>query len=189
MTNYENDNLEHEFGRPLLNSEILDYATQHDLPIFDSMDGSLNNKKAPVSISIIAPDIRDNDMNNEWQNRIAKPLLIRSWELSNQWGTSNTYINMAEAIGFIIREYTVPQDLPIIYITDSSNARTLQQNLCNRNKFMHRKLIRSVKQGIDHSIANHIENLTSRWMREDQINTHTEEVYERVMGVYKIWAN
>ena len=50
------------------------------------------------------------------------------------------------------------------------------------------KLIRSVKQGIDHSIANHIENLTSRWMREDQINTHTKEVYERGMGVYKIWA-
>ena len=93
-TNYENDNLEHEFGRPLLNSEILDYATQHDLPIFVSIDGSLNNKKATVSISIIAPDIRDNDINNEWQNRIAKPLLIRSWELLNQWGTSNTCINM-----------------------------------------------------------------------------------------------
>jgi hypothetical protein len=125
-TNYENDNLEHEFGRPLLNSEILDYATQHDLPIFVSIDGSLNNKKATVSISIIAPDIRDNDINNEWQNRIAKPLLIRSWELLNQWGTSNTCINMAEALGFIIGEYTVPPDLPIIYITDSNNAWTLQ---------------------------------------------------------------
>jgi hypothetical protein len=43
-----------------------------------------------------------------------------------------------------------------------------------------------VKQGINHSIANHIEYLTSRWMIEDQLNTHTKETYKRGMEVCKI---
>jgi hypothetical protein len=29
---------------------------------------------------------------------------------------------MAEAIGFIIGEYTIPPNMPIIYMTDSDNA-------------------------------------------------------------------
>jgi hypothetical protein len=64
-----------------------------------------------------------------------------------------TFINMAKAIGFIIGEYAIPSDLPIIYITDSNNARTLQRNIKNQDMFTHQKMIRNVKQGIDHSIA------------------------------------
>lgn len=52
---------------------------------------------------------------------------------------------MANALCFIIGEYTIPLDLPIIYVTDSNNSRTLQCK--NGNKFTHH-------QGIDHSIAN-----------------------------------
>jgi len=47
---------------------------------------------------------------------------------------------MAEAIGVIIGEYTIPSDLPILYITDSNNAHTLQRNIKFRDKFAHCKL-------------------------------------------------
>jgi hypothetical protein len=40
---------------------------------------------------------------------------------------------MAETIGFILGEYTIPSDLPILYITDSNNARTLQWRVKNRD--------------------------------------------------------
>jgi hypothetical protein len=129
------------------NEEILNYATQHELPIFVSIDGSLKNESATVSVSIVAPDIQLTDTMNEWQNRPAKVLLIRSWKLPTKWGMSKTCINMAETLGFIIVEYTIPLDMPIIYITDSNNARTLQQNIRFKDKLTHCKMIRQVKQG------------------------------------------
>jgi len=45
--------------RRLLNNKILEFVTQHDLPVFVSIAGSLVENEATVSISIIAPDIRD----------------------------------------------------------------------------------------------------------------------------------
>jgi hypothetical protein len=72
-------------------------------------------------------------------------------------------------MGFIIGEYTIPSDTPIIYITDSNNARTLQWNIKNSHKFTHRKMIRGVKQGIDHSIANQLEYLTSKWPKDTDL--------------------
>jgi len=63
----------------LLDHEILDYATQHDLAIFVSIDGSLDSTGvATTTISVIAPDIRETDSRQacEWQHRIAKVLLI-----------------------------------------------------------------------------------------------------------------
>ena len=110
----------------LLDSEILELASQHDLPIFISIDGGYDqNGMATTSICILAPDIRDADAINgtEWQNRPAKILLIRSWCLPKK------SINMAEAMGFIIGEYTIPANLPVIYITDSNNARSLQKRI------------------------------------------------------------
>ncbi len=168
-----------DIHRPLYNAEILEIATRGDLPIFVSIDGSLSNGSATVSCSIVAPDIKHNDIDMEWQHRPAKALLIRSWKLPQHWGTSPTCINMAEALGFIIGEYSIPSDLPIIYITDSNNARTLQQNLKNGDKFTHRKMIRCIKQGIDHSIANHLEYLISKWPRMEQLSAHTIEMYKR----------
>jgi hypothetical protein len=117
-------------NHPLSDTEIIEYATQHDLPIFASIDGSLtDNGIATVSVNLLAPDIRPFDIDTEWQHRIAKILLTRSWQLPKQWGTGKTCINKAEALGFIIGEYTIPSDLPVIYITDSNNARTLQRNV------------------------------------------------------------
>jgi hypothetical protein len=126
----------------LSDMEILDAALQHDLPIFVSIDGSFDDEGvACTTISVLAPDIRDTNMinSNAWQNRLAKVLLICSWRLPTYWGTGTAGINMAEAIGFILGEYTIPADLPIIYITDSNNARTLQRNIVNLKKFTHRK--------------------------------------------------
>jgi hypothetical protein len=42
--------------------EIILNAMQHDLPLFVSIDGNLNNRNgnATVSISIVAPDIAKN---------------------------------------------------------------------------------------------------------------------------------
>jgi len=83
----------------LHDSEILEYATQHDLPVYISIDGSYgDNGIAFTSICIVALDIRDTDTldGNEWQNRRAKLLLIRSMRLPKCWGTGKASINMAE---------------------------------------------------------------------------------------------
>jgi hypothetical protein len=133
----ENDDENRERSRFIHNEEILDYATQHDIPIFVSTDGSLKNGVATVSLSIIAPHILNTDTDDELQKRPDKVLLIQSWRLPQQWGTGITCTNMAEAIGFIIGEYTIPMDLPIIYITNSNNAPTLQCNTKNKDNFIH----------------------------------------------------
>jgi hypothetical protein len=175
---------------PLMSDEmLLEYATQHDLPIFISIDGSKSDDGvATVSISIVAPDIKETDLNTEWQDRRAKVLLIRSWRLPCQWGTGETCINMAETCGLLLGEYTVPANMPIIYITDSNNARTLQRNLKNSITFTHRKMIRTVKQGIDYSIASHLEHLTSKWPAADIQTAHAKAMYQRGEAVCKFWA-
>jgi hypothetical protein len=153
-----------------------------------SIDGSLVGNSATVSISIIAPDIRDLDTEETWQTRPAKVLLIRSWKLPEYWGTRQTCINMAEAIGFIIGEYTIPPNLPIMYITDSDNTRTLQWNIYNRNEMTHRSSIRKIKQGIDSAIAGYLEYLTSLWSRSDLLNVQHREIYIRGEEICRIWA-
>ena len=174
----------------LSDQEILDQALQHDLPIFVSIDGSREeNGIATVSISIVAPDIREADLALEWKDQIAKPLLIRSWRLPSIWGTSENCINMAESIGFILGDYTIPADIPVIFITDSNNARTLQRNLTSLNSFTHRQQVRQVKQGIDFSIANHLEFLTKRWPKPEEISAYYRRLYERGERVCKIWAD
>ena len=175
---------------PLSDNEIISFATRHELPIFVSIDGSLlNDGAASVSVNIIAPDIRTFDQDAEWQNRVAKILLSHCWDLPKKWGTGKTCINMAEALGFIIGEYTNPPELPVIYITDSNNARTLQRNVRNKGKFTHRQMIRRVKQGIDQSIANHLEFLTSKWLPEEQLSEHTKQLYARGEEISKFWAS
>lgn len=69
---------------------------------------------ATVSISIVAPDIRESDSALEWKDCIAKVLLIRSWCLPSIWGTSPACINMAESIGFILWDYLIPAHFPVI---------------------------------------------------------------------------
>jgi len=94
---------------------------------------------------------------------------------------------MAETMGFIIGEYTVPETLPIIYVTDSNNARTLQRNLKNGKDFTHRKMTRSIKQGIDQAIANHLEYLTLLWPSRERICRQTPETYERGERICRTW--
>jgi hypothetical protein len=107
----------------------MEHASQHDLPIFVSIDGSVDDLGIATStVSILAPDIRETDDidSYEWQDRLARVLLIRSWRLPKYWGTAIADINMAEALGFILGEYTIPSGFQIIYVTDSNNAHTLQ---------------------------------------------------------------
>ena len=169
---------------------ILDHATMHDLPIFVSSDGSVSaDGMIIVSTSILAPDIHEDDTSSEWQQRPAKILLIRSWRLPQHWGTGTSCINMAESLDFIIGEYTIPSELPIIFITDSNNARTLQRNVKFSKSFTHRKRVRVIKQGIDYSIANHLEHLTAKWPREEELSAHAKYLYSRGEEVCKIWAS
>jgi len=177
-------------GLPMTDVMITEYATQHDLPLFISIDGSVSKEDIDtVSISIVASDIKDNDINLEWQHRPVKILLIRSWRLPRHWGTGSTCINMAETLGIIIGEYTIPSDMPVIYITDSNNARTLHRNLKQGEAFTHRQRIRHIKQGIDCSIANHLEHLTKKWPRTEQLSVHAREQYQRGAAICKIWAS
>ena len=173
---------------PISNEDVIFHATQHDLPMFVSMDGSLERGVATISISVVAPDISDSDEAQEWQDRPAKILLIRSWRLPSQWGTGLASINMAEAVGFILGDYTIPADLPVIYITDSNNARTLQRKVKCGDSLTHRQKIRQVMQGIDSSIANHLEYLTSKWPSEDQLSEHTKDMYRRGEDICNLWA-
>ncbi len=100
----------------------------------------------------------------------------------------NAYINMAETLRFIIREYTTPSDLPIIYITDSKNARRLQRKLKKSDELTHRKKIRQVKQDIDYSIANHLEMLISKWQCKDQLTAYAKRLYKRGGEICYTWA-
>jgi hypothetical protein len=55
----------------------MEHALQHDLPVFISIDGSLDDDGiATVSISVVASDIKESDSALEWKDRIAKVLLI-----------------------------------------------------------------------------------------------------------------
>jgi hypothetical protein len=65
------DNVEHA-DRPLFDEEILDLATQYDLSIIVSIDGSLDNGNAMVSVCIVVPDTRQDDNDVEWQHRTCK---------------------------------------------------------------------------------------------------------------------
>jgi hypothetical protein len=78
--------------------------------------------------------------------------------------------------------------MPIIYITDSNNARTLHRNVRFKDKFTHHKMIRHVKQGINHAIANHLEYLTDKWPREEQLTRYTIELYTRGEEICKFRA-
>jgi hypothetical protein len=178
-TRTTNNDERQDTNRLISDNEIIKYATRHDLPICVSIDGSLNEGCALVSMCIVAPDIRPMDNNQEWQSRPAKTLLIRSWRLPRHWGTGSTCINMAETVGFIIREYTVPPDIPILYITDSNNARTLQRNLRYKDEITHRKMIRQIKQGIDHAIANQLEYLTDSWQSKEQLEPQAIDAHKR----------
>jgi len=95
---------------------------------------------------------------------------------------------MAETLRFIIREYTTPSDLPIIYITDSKNARRLQRKLKKSDELTHRKKIRQVKQDIDYSIANHLEMLTSKWQCKDKLTAYAKRLYKRGEEICYTWA-
>ena len=125
----------------------------------------------------------------EWQHRPAKVVLSRIWKLPRQWGTGETCINMAEAFGFILGDYTIPPDIPVIYITDSNNARTLQRNIYKKSSLTHRQLVRKVKQGIDQAIANHLDFLTSQWPPEETLNAQTLDMYKRGEELCLRWAN
>jgi hypothetical protein len=165
---------------------------QHDMPIFLSVDGSFDKQGvATTTVSIIAPDIRytDNPQSHDWQNRMAKILIIRSWRLPRRWGTGIVDINMAESLAFIIGEYTIPSGIPIIYITDSNNARTLQWNIKNLDDFTHRKKVRQVKQGIEYSIANHLEYLTNEWPHLDQLSILMQRAYNKGVEMCTRWAS
>jgi hypothetical protein len=95
---------------------------------------------------------------------------------------------MAESIGFILGEYTIPAEIPVIYITDSNNAKTLQRNIASLKNFTHRKQVRHVKQGIDQSIASHLEYLTKKWPAQNELTPYQQHLYKRGERVCQIWA-
>jgi hypothetical protein len=145
---------------------------------------------ATTTISILAPDIRAHDPPSStlWQNRCAKTLLIRSWRLPKAWGTTPTNINHAEAIGFVLGAYTAPTHMPVLYVTDSNNARTLQQNIKFLHHYTHRQQIRKIKQGIASSIANHLEHLTRQWTPIEE-NTQEEYLFNNGLESCIKWAS
>jgi hypothetical protein len=168
----EDDSLDSIYNedRLVLDHKILQHVAQLEIPIFLSIDASLDKAEAVSSISIVVPDTRENDTGLEWHDRLAKSLFTHAWRVPKYWGTTEVCINMAETFGFIIGEYSIPTDMPIIYITDSNNARILQRNIKQGEQYTHWYMIRHIKQGIDHVIANHLEYLTSLWPQEENLD-------------------
>jgi len=171
------------------NEDVMELIMQLNLPAFISIDASLEGTSDTTSVNIVIPDVQPEDVEKEWQHCPAKTILTRIWKLPSQWGTGTTCINMAEALGFIIGDYTIPHNMPVIYITDSDNARTLQRNISRKSQFTHRHLIRQIKQGIDQAIANHLDFLTSQWPHEENLSEQTLEMYRRGEELCQIWAN
>ena len=87
-----------------------------------------------------------------------------------------------------LSQSTIPPDLPIMYITDSNNAKILQKRVKYKQDLTHRQLVRRVKQGIDYSIANHLELLTSKWPGEEKLSDHTKWLYKRAEEICQTWA-
>jgi hypothetical protein len=79
--------------------------------------------------------------------------------------------------------------MPIIHITDSNNARTLQRNIKQGEQYTHRYMIRHIKQGIDHAIANHLEYLTSLWPQEENLDPYILELYKKGEDICRVWAS
>lgn len=50
-------------------------------------------------------------------------------------------------------------------------------------------MLRCNKQGINQSIANHLELLTAKWPKKEQLSNFAIEMYNRREEVCKIWAN
>jgi hypothetical protein len=184
--NMNTPNVDEEY---LSDQEILSYATQHNLPLTISIDGSFNSEEgiATTTICITAPDIRETDPPDSdiWQYRCAKVLLIRSWRLPKKWGTGKATINLAESIGFILGAYTAPLGLPILHVTDSANARTLQRNVRHMNDFTLRKQMRTIIQGINSAVANHLEYLTAQWPDQHQDGSFEKQLYDQGLA----WCN
>jgi len=63
-----------------------------------------------------------------------------------------------------------------------------KKKVYNNDDLTHRKTIRKLKQGIDYSIANHIEYLTSKWPREEQLSEHTKRLYKQGINICTLWA-
>jgi hypothetical protein len=187
----EDDSLDsiYDEDRLVLDHKILQHVAQLEIPIFLSIDASLDKGEAVSSISIVVPDTRENDTGLEWHDRPAKSLFTRAWRVPKYWGTTEVCISMAETFGFIIGEYSIPTDMPIIHITDSNNARTLQRNIKQGEQYTHRYMIRHIKQGIDHAIANHLEYLTSLWPQEENLDPYILELYKKGEDICRVWAS
>ena len=65
----------------------------------------------------------------------------------------------------------------------------MQRNLTCLHMYTHRKQIRCIKQGIESSIANHLEFLTSKWPKPGDISDYYRKLYQRETRVCKIWAD
>ena len=152
----------------LSDHDIIHLAERHGLPLAIAIDGSYSNQRATTNISIISPDIHEEDTGNEWQDRLGIILLSRSIILPERWGYNESTINMAESLGILMSEYSLPSATPAMYITDSQNARSLHYNLNKGQDLTNCSLIRKVLQGIHQPIANQLSYaLSQRYKEED----------------------
>jgi hypothetical protein len=58
--------------------DIIHLAERHGLPLAIAIDGSYSNQRATTNISIISPDVHEEDTGNELQDRLGIILLSRS---------------------------------------------------------------------------------------------------------------
>jgi len=126
-------------------------------PLFIATDGSYDPEMniARASIVIVEPDIDDHDQGEEWVNRKARSLLIRTYELPKSYGLESTTIISAEVVGLILASLTIPKAISNVIITDSNVAKATITKCMNLHELTPRNLIRNV----GHHISNYLVNL------------------------------
>ncbi len=85
---------------------------------------------------------------------------------------------MAESLGILLSEYSLPIASPAMYITDSQNARSLHYNLNKGQDLTNCFLNRKVLQGIHQPIANQLSYALSQRYKEEDL---CYEMYNRLI--------
>jgi hypothetical protein len=80
-------------------------------------------------MTIVGPDVREGDMNDEWTHRDTIPLIIRTLQVPKSFGVNKCCNNTAEIMAIAIAIMSIPFDRENIILTDSEVAIDLFDNI------------------------------------------------------------
>jgi ribonuclease HI len=175
----------------ITNRDILKRSSLNDtIPIIIATDGGYDpiTEIPTIGIAILEPDIRSDDIENEWMNRKAIPLLIRNMQLPTYLGTEKTSNNTAEILAILICIMSLPADKEKMILTDSEVAMHFMDNIFNHHKLTHRKIIREIGQGVGQSLTNMAKEISKRINEMNQTSRNFDTSYTICEKMITKWA-